>query len=53
MLRQGVQTEWRQPRRRGVMLGLLQEGQEVSMVEVERGLGSRGSTPDISGSQIS
>ena len=34
------------------MLGLLQEGQEVSMVEGERGLGRRGSTPDISQSQI-
>ena len=53
MLRQGVQTEWRQPRRRGVRLGLLQEGQVVSMVEGERGLGRRGNTPDISQSQIS
>ena len=48
LLRQGVQTEWRQPRRRGLMLGLLQEGQVDSRLQGERGLGSRGNTPDIS-----
>ena len=29
-------------------LGLLQEGQVVSRVQGERGLGTRGNTPDIS-----
>ena len=48
LFRQGVQTVWRQPRRRGLRLGLLQEGQVVSRVQGERGLGTRGNTPDIS-----
>ena len=30
------------------MLGLLQEGQVVSRLEGDRGLGRRGNTPDIS-----
>ena len=48
LLRQGVQTEWRQERRRGEEGGLLQEGQEDSRLQEDRPPPNRGNTPDIS-----